>query len=59
MRSSMRELITETHAARSISTQGRKLTVPPLNRSDLGVVEVSFRSSVPKVKLALTVARSE
>ena len=55
----MRKLITETHAARSISTQGRKLTVPPLNRSDLGVVEVSFRSSVPKVKLALTVARSE
>ena len=31
----------------------------PLNRSDIGVAEVSFRPSVPRLKMASTVARSE
>jgi len=33
--------------------------MPPLNRSDIAVAEVSFRPSVPRLKMATTVARSE
>ena len=33
--------------------------IPPLNGSDIGVAEVSFRTSLPRLKMASTVARSE
>jgi hypothetical protein len=38
---------------------GIKEGIPPLNRSDIRVAEASFRLSVPRLKMASTVARSE
>src|SRR5450759_998621 len=39
-------------ASRSLRRQQSPKGIPPLNRSDIGVAEVSFRPSVPRLKMA-------